>query len=157
MTLGDSSKTLSNPKTARNGTADLLAALDAAAGQVTGPACGPGHRHQGLPGFLAELATAHPGTGLHVIVEDHGTHREPEIQSLLARPENQHITLHVAAGDCGWLSLVEVLLAIITHPAGRDGAIPCVKELTAAIRRRAGARPACRMPFTWMAAPDLSS
>ena len=78
----------------RHGTTTLFAALETATGKITADACYPRHRHQEFLRFLKKVAAAHPGVDLHVVLDNYGTHKHPEIRRWLARPENQRITLH---------------------------------------------------------------
>jgi hypothetical protein len=43
---------------------------------------------------LKKAATAHPGTELHIVLDNYGTHKHPNIRRWLAKPENTRITLH---------------------------------------------------------------
>ena len=92
----------------RNGTTTLFAALEVATGRITADACYPRHRHQEFLRFLKKVAAAHPGVELHVVLDNYGTHKHPEVRRWLARPENQRITLHFTPTGCSWLNMVEI-------------------------------------------------
>src|SRR5262245_29930732 len=68
----------------RPGTTSLFAALVAATGKVTG-ACYPQHRHQELLTFLRQVAKAYPRVPLHIVVDNYGTRKHPDVQAWLAR------------------------------------------------------------------------
>ena len=90
----------------RHGTTDLFAALEIATGKITADACYPRHRHQEFLKFLQKVAAAHPDVPLHVVLDNYGTHKHPEVRRWLARPQNQRITLHFTPTSCSWLNMV---------------------------------------------------
>jgi hypothetical protein len=85
---------------ARHGTTTLFAALEVATGQITADACQPRHRYQESPRFLKPVAAAHPGTDLHVVLDNYGIHKYPRIRQWLAKPDNKRITLHFTPAGC---------------------------------------------------------
>jgi transposase len=133
----------------RHGTTTLFAALDIATGKITADACYPRHRHQEFLRFLTKAAAAHPGTDLHVVLDNYGTHKHPEVRKWLARPENQRITLHFTPTGCSWLNMAGIFFGIITRQAIRRGTFTSVKDLTAAIGRFIDAYNDRCQPFTW--------
>ena len=133
----------------RNGTTTLFAALEVATGKVTADACYPRHRHQEFLQFLKKVATAHPSVQLHVILDNYGTRKHPEVRKWLARPENQRITLHFTPTSCSWLNMVEIFFGIITRQAIRRGTFTSVKDLTARIGVFIDAYNDRCQPFTW--------
>jgi transposase len=112
-------------------------------------ACHPRHRHQEFLRFLKKVAAAHPAVDLHVVLDNYGTHKHPEVRSWLARPENQRITLHFTPTGCSWLNMVEIFFGIITRQAVRRGTFTSVKDLTIAIGRFIDAYNERCTPFTW--------
>ena len=58
----------------------LFAALEAAAGKVTG-ACYPRHRHEEFLAFLKQVAKACPRVPLHLACDNYGTHNHPDVQA----------------------------------------------------------------------------
>jgi hypothetical protein len=90
----------------RHGTTTLFAALEIATGKITADACYPRHRHQEFLRFLKKVAAAHPRADLHVVLDNYGTHKHPEVRKWLARPENKRITLHFTPTGCSWLNMV---------------------------------------------------
>jgi transposase len=133
----------------RHGTTTLFAALEIATGKITADACYPRHRHQEFLRFLKKTAAAHPGADLHVVLDNYGTHKHPEVRRWLAEPENQRITLHFTPTGCSWLNMVEIFFGIITRQAIRRGTFTSVKDLTAAIGRFIDAYNDRCQPFTW--------
>jgi transposase len=133
----------------RNGTTTLFAALEIATGRITADACYPRHRHQEFLRFLKKVAAAHPGTDLHVVLDNYGTHKHPEVRRWLGRPENQRITLHFTPTGCSWLNMIEIFFGIITRQAIRRGTFTSVRDLTAAIGQFIDAYNDRCHPFTW--------
>jgi transposase len=133
----------------RHGTTTLFAALEIATGKITADACYPRHRHQEFLRFLKKVAAAHPGVALHVVLDNYGTHKHPEVRAWLEQPENQRITLHFTPTSCSWLNMVEIFFGIITRQAIRRGSFTSVKDLTTAIGRFIDAYNERCQPFTW--------
>jgi transposase len=130
----------------RHGTTTLFAALEVATGRVT-DACYQRHRHTEFLKFLKQVATAYPRRKLHVVCDNYGTHKNPNVRQWLAR--NPRITLHFTPTSGSWLNLVEVFFGIITRQAIRRGSFPSVGELKAAIRRVIDAWNERCEPFVW--------
>ncbi len=133
----------------RHGTTTLFAALETATGKIAADACYPRHRHQEFLKFLKKVAAVCPATDLHVVLDNYGTHKHPEIRRWLARPENQRITLHFTPTSCSWLNMAEIFFGIITRQAIRRGSFRSVRELTTAIGRFIDAYNDRCQPFTW--------
>jgi transposase len=133
----------------RHGTTTLFAALEIATGKITADACYPRHRHQEFLRFLKKAAAAHPGTDLHVVLDNYATHKHPEVRKWLAKPENKRVTLHFTPTGCSWLNMVEIFFGIITRQAIRRGTFTSVKDLTTAIGRFIDAYNDRCSPFTW--------
>ena len=133
----------------RHGTTTLFAALEVATGKITADACYPRHRHQEFLAFLKKVAAAHPGADLHVVLDNYGTHKHPEIRRWLTKPENQQITLHFTPTGCSWLNMVEIFFGIITRQALRRGTFTSVKDLIAAIGNFIDAYNGRCQPFSW--------
>ena len=133
----------------RNGTTTLFAALDVATGKITADACYPRHRHQEFLRVLKKVAAAPPGVDLHVVLDNYGTHKHPEVRAWLAEPANHRITLHFTPTGCSWLNMAEIFFGIITRQAIRRGTFRNVKDLTNAIGRFIDAYNQRCQPFTW--------
>jgi transposase len=138
----------------RHGTTDLFAALDVATGKITADACYPRHRHQEFLKFLKKVAAAHPGVQLHVVLDNYGTHKHPEVRKRLAEPANQRVTLHFTPASCSWLNMAEIFFGIITRQAIRRGTFRSVKDRTSAIGRFIDAYNQRCQPFTWTKGAD---
>jgi transposase len=133
----------------RHGTTTLFAALEVATGKISADACYPRHRHQEFLAFLKKVAAAYPAVDLHVVLDNYGTPKHPEVRRWLARPENKRITLHFTPTGCSWLNMVEIFFGIITRQAIRRGTFTSVKELTSRIGQFIDAyNDRCR-PFAW--------
>ena len=133
----------------RHGTTTLFAALEIATGKITADACYPRHRHQEFLRFLKKVAAAHPGVELHVVLDNYGTHKHPEVRKWLVKPENKRITLHFTPTGCSWLNMVEIFFGIITRQAIRRGTFRSVSELTTAIGAFIDAYNDRCHPFSW--------
>jgi transposase len=135
----------------RHGTTTLFAALEVATGRVT-DACYERHRHEEFLAFLKKVARAYPRRELHVVLDNYGTHKHPDVEVWLAK--HPRVTLHFTPTSGSWLNLVEVFFGIITRQAIRRGTFTSVKDLVGAIRRFIdGWNDRCH-PFTWTKAPD---
>jgi transposase len=132
----------------RHGTTSLFAAYDLASGSVIAQYYRR-HRHQEFLRFLKKVAAAHPATDLHVVLDNYGTHKHPEVRKWLAKPENKRITLHFTPTSCSWLNMVEIFFGIITRQAIRRGTFRSVKELTTAIGAFIDAYNDRCQPFSW--------
>ena len=135
----------------RHGTTTLFAALEVATGRVT-DACYERHRHEEFLHFLKKVARTYPRRKLHVVVDNYGTHKHPDVEAWLLK--HPRITLHFTPTSGSWLNLVEVFFSIITRQAIRRGTFVSVKDLVAAIRRFIdGWNDRCH-PFNWTKTPE---
>jgi transposase len=68
----------------RHGTTTLFAALNVLEGTVIGE-CQPRHRHQEFLGFLDRIdQSLHAGLEIHLVLDNYGTHKHPEVKKWLA-------------------------------------------------------------------------
>ena len=135
----------------RHGTTTLFAALEVATAKVT-DACYPRHRHEEFPRFLRQAARAYPRRKLHIVVDNYGTHKHPDVRAWLAK--NPRVTLHFTPTSGSWLNMVEIFFSIITRQAIRRGSFTSVKDLIAAIENFIdGWNDRCQ-PFTWTKTAD---
>src|SRR3954466_1326128 len=116
----------------RNGTTTLFAALEVATGRVH-QLCQPRHRHQEFLRFLKQVAKAYPRVKLHVVCDNHATHKHPGVTTWLAR--NPRVTVHFTPTSGSWLNMVEIFFGIITRQAIRRGTFTSVPDLIEAITR----------------------
>ncbi len=131
----------------RHGTTTLFAALNVLDGRVIGE-CMAKHRHQEFLRFLRRLDREFPGeTGLHLIVDNYGTHKQPKVQEWLSK--RPRFTLHFTPTSSSWLNLVERWFRELTEKRVRRGNFESVPELVAAIEDYLAASNADPKPFVW--------
>jgi transposase len=130
----------------RNGTTTLFAALEVATGKVI-DRCFQRHTNTEFLAFLKQVAKAYPRRKLHVVVDNYGTHKHPNVKAWLAK--NPRIQLHFTPTSGSWLNLVEVFFGIITRQAIRRGTFTSVKDLITAIETYINAWNDRCEPFTW--------
>src|SRR5438093_264098 len=90
----------------RNGTTTLFAALNVLEGTVIGT-CYPRHRNIEFRKFLRQIDQHIPAAlDIHLILDNYGTHKHPQVQSWLARHPRFH--LHFTPTSSSWLNLVRI-------------------------------------------------
>jgi len=115
----------------RHGTTTLFAALNMLDGTVIGD-CMPRHRHQEFIRFLQTINVKTPtDLALHLIVDNYGTHKHPQVQRWLER--HPRFVLHFIPTSSSWVNMVERWFAEITSKRIRRGSFRNVKELVKAI------------------------
>jgi len=133
----------------RHGTTTLFAALNVLDGTVIGH-CQPRHRHQEFLRFLDRLeAAVDPRYHVHIILDNYGTHKHPEVKIWFAVHPRYHV--HFTPTGSSWLNQIERWFAEITAKRIRRGTFLSVKELVRAIEsyiRENNQRP---KPFVWVA------
>lgn len=133
----------------RNGTTTLFAALNVAAGKITGH-CFPHHRHQEFLRFLRQLDAEYAGEQeLHLILDNYGTHKTPPVQRWLAR--HPRFKVHFIPTSSSWLNLVERWFGDLTGKAVRRGSFASVPDLIVAIEAFIAAWNRNPKPFIWQA------
>ncbi len=133
----------------RNGTTTLLAALSVLDGKVIGQ-CGPRHRHQEFLKFLRRLDQEFPAElELHLVLDNYGTHKTPQVQRWLAR--RPRFKIHFIPTSSSWLNLVERWFAELTTKAVRRGVFMSVPDLIEAIEAFLSAWNENPKPFVWTA------
>ena len=133
----------------RNGTTTLFAAMSMLDGKVIGQ-CQPRHRHQEFLKFLRHLDREFPGKReLHLILDNYGTHKTPEVQVWLKR--HRRFVPHFIPTSSSWLNLVERWFAELTQKALRRGVFLSVSDLQEAIYRFLAAWNTDPKPFVWAA------
>src|SRR5262245_19446080 len=88
----------------RNGTTSLFAALEVATGKVH-RRCIDRHSHQEFVTFLSSIARKYPRREIHLICDNYGTHKHPEVKKWLADHPRFH--MHFTPTSSSWLNLVE--------------------------------------------------
>lgn len=133
----------------RNGTTTLFAALSVLDGKVIGQ-CHGRHRHQEFLKFLRRLDREFPGTQeLHLVLDNYGTHKTPEVQSWLKR--HKRFVPHFIPTSSSWLNLVERWFGELTQKAVRRGVFVSVPDLVQAIDAFLAAWNEDPQPFVWTA------
>jgi transposase len=136
----------------RNGTTSLFAALDVASGKVIS-SLHRRHRHQEFLKFLHTIDRNVPATlDVHLICDNYGTHKTPEIKRWLLR--HPRFQLHLTPTYSSWLNLVERWFAELTTRKLRRSAHRSVAELEADIRAWTAAWNEDPKPFVWTKTAD---
>jgi transposase len=130
----------------RNGTTTLFAALNVATGEVIGE-CQPRHRHQEFLRFLKQLDKEIPGKGLHLILDNYGTHKQDKVKKWLKRHKRFH--LHFTPTGASWMNMVEIWFGILTNQAIRRGSFDSVACLIGAIKAFLSRWNEGAKPFVW--------
>jgi transposase len=139
---------------ARHGTTSLFAALNVATGEIIGT-CHRRHRHQEFLKFLKRLdeqVVRRPGTTMHLILDNYGTHKAPAVRRWFAKHPEYH--LHFTPTSASWLNMVERFFAEITEKRIRRGAFRSVKALEQTIHDYLDHRNRNPRPFVWTADAD---
>jgi transposase len=130
----------------RNGTTTLFAALNVATGEVIGE-CQSRHRHQEFLRFLKQLDKEIPGKGLHLILDNYGTHKQDKVKKWLKRHKRFH--LHFTPTGASWMNMVEIWFGILTNQAIRRGSFDSVACLIGAIKAFLSRWNEGAKPFVW--------
>jgi transposase len=134
----------------RNGTTSLFAALDVASGKVHGR-CYPRHTHEEFLAFLDSIAKRYSRREIHLICDNYGTHKHPNVKEWLAKHPRFH--MHFTPTSASWLNLVERWFALITSQAIRRGSFDSVRRLERAIARYLAHWNENAKPFRWTKSP----
>ena len=133
----------------RHGTTTLFAALNVAAGTVSGR-CFPQHRHQEFLRFLRQLDTEYEQElDLHLVLDNYGTHKTPQVQRWLAR--HPRFKVHFIPTSSSWLNMVERWFGDLTGKAVRRGSFASIPDLVGAIEEFIAAWNRDPKPFIWQA------
>jgi transposase len=133
----------------RNGTTTLFAALNVAAGTVSG-ACFPRHRHQEFLRFLRQIDAEYtPEQELHLVIDNYGTHNTKQVKRWLKR--HARFNVHFIPTSSSWLNTVERWFAELTGKAVRRGSFASVPDLIAAIEEFIAEWNRDPKPFVWRA------
>jgi transposase len=136
----------------RHGTTSLFAALDVVSGKVIS-ATHRRHRHQEFLKFLRTIDRSVPaGLEVHLVCDNYGTHKTPEIKRWLLRHPRFH--LHLTPTYSSWLNLVERWFAELTTRKLRRSAHRSVAELEADLRAWIDAWNQDPRPFVWTKTAD---
>ena len=135
----------------RHGASALFAALQVATGRVAA-VCEPRHRRTELLVFLRQVARAYPDEELHLMMDNHATHKTPEVRAWLET--NPRVHVHFTPTGASWPNMVELFFSVIDRAAIRRGVFTSVKDLNTKIRAFINGWNQRRHPFTWTKTPD---
>ena len=136
----------------RNGTTSLFAALDMATGEIIS-SLHRRHRHQEFLRFLKKIDTQVPaGLDVHLICDNYGTHKTPEIKKWLIR--HPRFRLHFTPTSSSWLNVVERWFAELANRKLRRSAHNSVQDLEADILAWIDAWNDDPKPFVWTKTAD---
>ena len=136
----------------RNGTTTLFAALSMLDGKVIGD-CMPRHPHQEFIRFLKKIDSETPaGLDMHLIVDNYGTHKHPQVKSWIARHSRFH--LHFIPTSSSWRNMVERWFREITDKRIRRGVFRSVPELITAINEYLANHNQNPRVFAWTASVE---
>jgi transposase len=137
---------------ARHGVTSLFAAFNIADGTVIGE-LHRRHRHQEWLRFLRKIDKSVPRElDVHVICDNYGTHKTPEVQAWLARHPRFHI--HFTPTGSSWINQVERWFGLLTDKMIRRGVHKSVQALEADIRKWIEHWNEDPRPFIWTKTAD---
>ena len=125
----------------RHGTVTLFAALSYLDGKIFNQTAGR-HTHRQWLDFLRHLNRATPdGVCLHLIVDNHATHKHAKVKSWIDWHNQRHrkahgvdrIACHFTPTSSSWMNLIERFFRDLTVDVVRDGSFTSVAELVEAI------------------------
>lgn len=143
----------------RHGTITLFAALNYLDGKVAS-FIAPEHTNAEWLTFLKKLDREMPAeVTLHLIVDNYGTHKHPNVRSWIkwrnARNRTTHgldrIVLHFTPTSSSWMNLVERFFRDLTQDAIRDESFGSVGDLIAAINAYLAERNLAPKRYIWKA------
>jgi transposase len=133
----------------RHGTTTLFAALNTLDGTVISM-CQDRHRHQEWLKFLRLIDRRTPRRlQLHLIVDNYGTHKHPEVQKWLAK--HPRFVMHFTPTSASWLNMVERFFRDISENRIRRDSFTSVTELEQAIAQYIEHHNNHPKPFIWTA------
>jgi len=136
----------------RNGTTSLFAALDTKSGKVIGKTFRR-HRSREFRKFLDQIdAAVPPHLGVHLILDNYGTHKTPLIQRWLVKRPRFH--LHFTPTGASWINLVERWFALLTERRLRRSNFYSTRNLESAIRDYIDNNNQEPKPFVWTKTAD---
>jgi len=136
----------------RNGTTDLFACLNVLEGKVIGE-CHKRHRAKEFLRFLRTIdRDTPPDLDLHLVLDNLGTHKTPEVKRWLARHPRFHF--HFVPTGSSWLNQVEEWFRELTRRRIRRGTFRSEAELCQALYAYIENWNERAQPFQWTATPD---
>ena len=133
----------------RHGTTTLFAALEMVSGKLIGT-CLPRHRHQEWLKFLKLIDAQTPAElDLHLIADNYGTHKHPQVKQWLARHPRFH--MHFVPTSSSWLNIVERWFRDLTTRRIRRDSFGSVDALVQTIEAYIARHNADPRPLVWTA------
>ena len=137
---------------ARHGVTSLFAAFNIADGTVISE-LHRRHRHQEFLKFLKKIDKNVPnGLDVHLVCDNYGTHKTPEVQDWLARHPRFHV--HFTPTGSSWINQVERWFGYLTDQKIRRGVHKSVQALEADIRQWIDHWNEDPKPFAWVKTAD---
>ena len=123
-------------------------------GQVIGQ-CQQRHTHAERLKFLRHIDRETPkDKTLHLIADNHPTHKHPAVQAWLAK--HPRFNMHFTPTSASWLNMVERFFRDLTTEPLRRGVFTSVPELVSAIDEFVAHHNINPKPFIWtMSARDI--
>jgi len=143
----------------RHGTITLFAALNYLDGKIAS-FIAPEHTNVQWLTFLKKIDREMPeDVTLHLIVDNYGTHKHPNVRSWLkwrnARNRTTHgldrMVIHFTPTSSSWMNLIERFFRDLTEDAIRDESFTGVAELIAAINGYLAERNLAPKRYIWKA------
>jgi len=136
----------------RHGITSLFAAFNIADGTVISQ-LHRRHRAVEFNKFLVAIDKTVPADlDVHLVCDNYGTHKTPEIRTWLTRHPRFHV--HFTPTGSSWINQVERWFALLTDKLIRRGVHTSVQELEKAIRDWIRTWNADPRPFTWVKTAD---
>src|SRR5271154_5401596 len=136
----------------RHGTTSLFAALDTKTGKVISQ-LQRRHRSVEFRKFLDTIeASVPPELGVHLVMDNYGTHKTPMIRRWLVR--HPRFQLHFTPTGSSWLNLVERWFSELTTKKIKRGAHRSVPELERDIRAWIATWNENPRPYVWVKTAD---
>jgi transposase len=137
---------------ARHGVTSLFAACSIADGTVISE-LHRRHRHQEFLQFLKKIDKNVPdGLGVHLVCDNYGTHKTPEIRDWLARHPRFHV--HFTPTGSSWINQAGRWFGYLTDKKIRRGVHKSVQALEADIRQWIEHWNENPKPFAWVKTAD---
>ena len=131
----------------RHGTTTLFAALNVLTGIVLGT-CMRRHRNFEFLSFLKTIdKSVGKGLDVHVIADNYGAHKHPNVQAWLAKHPRFH--MHFVPTSSSWLNLVERWFRDLTGKRLRRASFTSVAQLIAAIEAYIAHNNSNPKPYKW--------
>ncbi len=137
----------------RNGTVQLLAALEVHAGRVI-PRIEDRHRSREFVSFMNQLLREYPTGEIHVILDNVITHRSKEVKAWHAKPSHRRVVFHFVPTYSSWLNLIEVLFSLLERNVLRRGVFPTKDDLAEKLLAYIDQFNRDERPFVWTKTAD---